>query len=177
MRSLPAAALFWLLILAGMASAWWVLAMPLAGIRAEAVTAEAELSTTVDRLRQLATQLTKLRGEPAPDVSRFASGGVDVTTEATSLQDRARQIVSNAEGSVFGSQANQQVLPEGDVKVSVMIQAQLSEPQLMTVLDSLEAGPAPFVIETMTLDLLPGVADGRNLNAVLTLSRLVRHAP
>lgn len=177
MKSITSAAVFWVLILVGLVSAGWALTMPFAGISAETSAAEVELSTAVDRLRLLGTQLTKLRNEPLPDVARFATAGVDVTTEATSLQERARQIFATAEGSVLGSQATQQTLPDGTAKISILIQAQLSEPQLMLALDGLETGPAPFVVEAMTLDLLPGVTDGRNLNAVLTLSRLVTHAP
>jgi hypothetical protein len=177
MTSATSAVLFWMITLFGGALAGWALTMPFAGISAETRAAEAELTTAVDRLRLLASQLTKLRQQPLPDLARYATAGVDVTTEATNLQERARQTFANVEGSVLGSQANQQELPEGDVKISILIQAQLSEAQLMTALDGLETGAAPFVIETMTLDLLPGVADGRNLNAVLMLSRLVTHAP
>jgi NACalpha-BTF3-like transcription factor len=177
MKAATSAFLFWGITLFGAAFAVWGLTTPFVDIAAETRTAETELATSLDRLRLLASQVSQLRQQPLPDLARYATAGVDVTTEATRLQERARQVVASAEGSVLGSQANQQELPEGDVKITVLIQAQVSEAQLMTALDSLETGAAPFVIETLTLDFLPGVSDGRNLNAVLTLSRLVTHAP
>lgn len=177
MKSATSATLFWLLTLVGLASTGWALTTPFVDLAADASTAEADLTTALDRLRVLGSQLTKLRQEPLPDMTRYATAGADIATEATSLQERARQIFASAGGSVLGSQANKQMLPDGDVKISVLIQAQLGEPQLLTALAGLETGGAPFVIETMTLDLVPGASDGRNLNAVLTLSRLVTHAP
>lgn len=176
MRALTPAALFWLIVTIAGLSAWWAMATPFAGMAAEVSSVEAGLMAAIDRLQLLSTQLTELRRRTSPNLARYSTAAVDVTTEATNLQERARQTVASAAGSVLGSQANQQVLEHGDVRISVLIQAQLSEAQLMAALAALETDDAPFVIEAMTLDLVPGAADGRNLNAVLTLGRLVTHA-
>lgn len=177
MRSLLSGAVFWMMALVAAITLYWALATPLATLSTEKAAAETGIAAAADRARVLAAQLVRLRQAPLLDLSRFSSAGAEVTSEATALQDQARQIAAASGGLVLGSQANQQNASDGAVKISILIQAQLSEPQLMAVLAGLESGPKPFVVEAMTLDLMAGVSDNRNLHAVLTLTRLVTHAP
>lgn len=177
MRPRLSGAVFWMMALVAAVTLYWALAAPLAALSTEKAAAEAGIAAAADRARVLAAQLIRLRQTPLPDLSRFSSAGAEVTSEATTLQEQARQIAASSGGIVLGSQANQQDASDGAVKISILIQAQLSEPQLMAALTGLESGPKPFVVEAMTLDLMAGVSDSRNIHAVLTLTRLVTHAP
>lgn len=176
MNGLAAAGVFWTLLCGGAIAVGYGIALPFLTLAGDRMQVDADLAAAQSRLHALAVELGSLRNKPSADVSRYTSKTTNAAAEATSLQEQVRQIITSAQGVVLGSQSTLQALSPQQAKITVLIQARFDEQQVFAALGLLETGPKPFAVDTMTLDLLPVAPDGRNLNAVMTLSRLVDDA-
>lgn len=176
MNRFAAAGLFWALVCGGLVSLGYGTALPFLTLANDRRQVDADIAAAQTRLHALTVELGALRLQTSADVSRFTSATTDASAEATSLQEQVRQTINSVQGQVLGSQSTVQVLSPRQDKITVLIQARFSEQQFLAALGALESGPRPLAVDAMTLDLVPVAPDGRNLNAVMTLSRLVDDA-